>query len=88
MCVCVSLCSTGSDSLTPWAVAHQAPPSIGFSRQKYWSGLTFPSPGSSSNPGIKPVSLTSPALQEDASPLSHQGSSYLAREGHAMEWLK
>ena len=31
---------------TPWTVAHQAPPSMGFSRQEYWSGLPFPSPGS------------------------------------------
>ena len=35
---------------TPWTVAHQAPPSMGFSRQEYWSGLPFPSPGESSRP--------------------------------------
>ena len=35
---------------TPWTVAHQAPPSMGFSRQEYWSGLPFPSPGESSKP--------------------------------------
>ena len=44
---------------TPWTVAHQAPPSMGFSRQEYWSGLSFPSPGDLSNPGIEPGS---PAL--------------------------
>ena len=44
-------------------VAHQAPPSIGFSRQEYWSGLPFPSPGDLPDPGIKP---RSPALQADA----------------------
>ena len=44
---------------TPWAVARQAPLSVGFSRQQYWSGLPFPSPGDRPNPGIKPVS---PAL--------------------------
>ena len=44
---------------TPWTVAHQAPPSIGFSRQEYWSGLPFPSPGDLPDPGIEPVS---PAL--------------------------
>ena len=49
--------------LTPWTVAHQAPPSMGFSRKEYWSGLPFPSPGDLSNPGIKP---RSPALQADA----------------------
>ena len=42
---------------TLWTVAHQAPPSMGFSRQKYWSGLPFPSPGDLPNPGIEPRSL-------------------------------
>ena len=36
--------------VTPWTVAHQAPPSVGFSRQEYWSGLPFPPPGESSRP--------------------------------------
>ena len=49
--------------VTPWTVAHQAPPSTGFSKQEYWSGLPFPSPGDLPNPGIEP---RSPALQEDA----------------------
>ena len=40
------LCPT----VTPWTVAHQAPPSMGFSRQEYWSGLPFPTPGESSQP--------------------------------------
>ena len=44
---------------TPWAVAHQAPLSMGFSSQEYWSGLSCPFPGHLPNPGIK---LTSPAL--------------------------
>ena len=48
---------------TPWTVAYQTPPSMGFSRQEYWSGLPFPSPGDLSNPGIKPGS---PAFQADA----------------------
>ena len=48
---------------TPWTVAHQAPPSMGFSRQEYWSGLPFPSPGDLPYPGIEP---RSPALQADA----------------------
>ena len=51
--------------MTPWTVAYQAPPSMGFSRQEYWSGLPFPSPGDLPNPGIEPVSLVSPALEED-----------------------
>ena len=49
--------SVVSDSLaTPWTVAHQAPLSMGFSRQEYWSGLPFPSPGDLPDPGIKPGS--------------------------------
>ena len=48
---------------TPWTVAHQAPPSMGFSRQEYWRGLPFPSPGHLPHPGIKP---RSPVLEADA----------------------
>jgi len=48
---------------TPLTVAYKAPPSMGFSRQEYWSGLPFPSPGDLPNPGIKP---RSPALWADA----------------------
>ena len=47
---------------TPWTVAHQAPLSMGFSRQECWSGLPFPPPDDRPNPRIKPGSLTSPAL--------------------------
>ena len=48
---------------TPWTVAYQAPPSMEFSRQEYWSGVTFPSPGDLPNSGIKPGY---PTLQADA----------------------
>ena len=48
---------------TPWTVAHQAPPSMGFSKQEYWSGLPLPSPGDLPDPGIEP---RSPAFQADA----------------------
>ena len=48
---------------SPWTVAHQAPPSMGSSRQEYWSGLPFPSPGDLLDPGIK---ARSPALQAEA----------------------
>ena len=44
--------------VTPWTVAHQAPLSMGFPRQDYWSGLPFPAPGDLPNPRIKPVSPT------------------------------
>ena len=47
---------------TPWTVAHQAPLSMGFSRQEYWSGLPCPPPGDLPDPGIEPSSLISPAL--------------------------
>ena len=46
----------------PWMVARQAPLSMGFSRQEYWSGLSFPPPGDHPDPGIEPSSLESPAL--------------------------
>jgi len=61
-----------SDSFaTPWTVAHQVPLSMGFSRQEYWGGLPFPSPGDLPDPGIEPMS---PALAVDSLPLGHQGS--------------
>ena len=53
---CVRFCAT------PWTAACQAPLSMGFSRQEYWSGLPCPSPGDLPDPGIKPMSLTSPAV--------------------------
>ena len=56
--------------VTPWTVAYQAPPSMGFSRQEYWSGLPFPSPGDLPDPGIEP---RSPTLQADALPSEPPG---------------
>ena len=58
---------------SPWAVACQAPLSVGFSRQEYWSGLPFPSPGDLPNLGIEP---SSPALQADSLPIELQGKPY------------
>ena len=55
---------------TPWSVACQAPPSMGFSRQEYWSRLPFPSPGDLPNAGIKPQS---PTLQADSLPSEPPG---------------
>ena len=55
---------------TPWTVAYQASPSMGFSRQECWSGLPFPSPGDLPDPGIEP---RSPALQADALPSEPPG---------------
>ena len=54
-----------------WGVAHQAPLSIGFSRQEYWSGLPYLPPGDLPDPGIKPSLL---AFQAGSLPLSQQGS--------------
>ena len=77
--VVVFSCKVASDSESPWTVAHQGPLSMGFSRQEYWSGLPFPSPGHLPDPGIKP---RSPALQVNSLPLSHQGSPYKLAAGH------
>ena len=59
----VRACSVVSDSFViPWTVTCQAPLSIEFSRQEYWSGLPFPTPGDLHDPGIEPASPESPAL--------------------------
>ena len=55
-----------SHSTTPWTVTHQAPLSMGLSRQEYWSRLPCPSPGDLPDPGIEPVSPVAPALQTDS----------------------
>ena len=59
---CVCVCSHVCLFVTPWTVDLQAPLSIAFSRQEYWSGLPCPSPGDLPNPGIEPASLMSSAL--------------------------
>ena len=56
MLSCVQLCAT------PWTVARQAPLSMGFTKQEYWSWLPCPPPGDLPNPAIKPVFVASPAL--------------------------
>ena len=60
--------------VTPWAVAHLASLSMGFSMLGYLSGLPFPVPGDLPNPGIEPASPGAPALQADSLLLSHQRS--------------
>ena len=57
--VMCAVCSVVSASAILWTVAHQAPPSVGFSMQEYWSGLPLTPPGDLPNPGVEPVS---PAL--------------------------
>ena len=65
--LCVVRCGLVAKSCltlaTPWAIACQAPLSMGFSRQEYWSGLPFPSPGDLPGPGTE---LQSPSLQADS----------------------
>ena len=63
-CLVTQLCPTLCDPMN--YIARQAPLPIGFSRQEYWSGLPFPSPGDLPNPGIKPV------LHADSLPLRHK----------------
>ena len=80
MCVCVCVCVCGraqvfshsvmSDSAISGTVACQAPLSMGFFRQEYRSGLSFPPPGDLPDPGIKPASPASPAMQADSILLS------------------
>ena len=67
-CLVIKSCLTLA---TPWTVAHQAPLSMGFLRQAYWSGIPFPSPGDLPYPGIKP---TSPALQVNSLPAGPSGN--------------
>ena len=95
--------SVVSHSVSPWTIAHRAPPSMEFSRQEYWSGLPFPSPGGLPDPGIEP---RSPALQANtlpseppgkyphgltalcAFPLTHIGNPRHQISNHNLEWYK
>ena len=82
LCIYIYLYGGGGGSVakscptlgTPWTVAHQAPLSIEFSRQEYWSRLPLPSPGDLSYPGIEPGS---PALQADFLPTELRGKPLL-----------
>ena len=81
-------CSVVSNSLHPlWTAAHQAPLSMGFSRQEFWSGLPFPPPGDLPDPGIKPMSpavLASLALAGRILTTEPPGKSPLPRHVHKM----
>ena len=79
-CACVlSVFSRVRLFVAPWTVAHQAPLSIGFSRQEYWSGLPCPFPGDLPNPGTEPECPASPALPVDSLWLSHWRSPVMAQ---------
>ena len=83
MCVCVCVCvSRVLLFSTPWTVAHQASLSMGFSKQAYWSGLPFPSPGYLPNPGIEP---RSPVLQADSLPQSYRGIGAMYQTPHSVQ---
>jgi len=62
MCMCAKLLQLCLTLVTLWTVPCQAPLSVGFSRQEYWSGFPCSPPGNLPDPGIEPMSLTSPAL--------------------------
>ena len=70
VCACMLSHQVVSDSATPWTVAHQAPMSMEFSRQKYWSEFQFPTPGDYPDTGILLTSPASPTLA-DSLPLHH-----------------
>ena len=71
---CLTLCNL-------WTIGHQAPLSMGFSRQEYWSGLPCPPPGHLPDPGMEPVSAVTPALQAGYLLLSPQGIPGLGGRG-------
>ena len=68
------VCMLSHFSHVPSTIARQAPLSLGFPRQEYWSGLPFPPRGDLLNSKIKPASPMTPALQADTLPVGHQGS--------------
>ena len=65
---------------TPWTVTYQAPLSMGFSRQEYWSGLPCPPSGDLPNPGIKPRAPMAPTWQAHSLPLSQLGKPCVNRQ--------
>ena len=79
-----SMCSVVSDSVTLWTAAHQAPLSIGFPRQEYWSGWPFPSPGSTV---VKnPPGNAGHIRNAGSIPLNNEGSSPRARNGNPLQY--
>ena len=70
--------------MIPWTVAHQAPLSMGFSRQEYWNGLSFPSPGDLLYPGIEPASSALAGRFFNTAPPEKQG---LFQESNKLNWV-
>ena len=73
-CTCTYVSQSSDFGSTPWTVAHQAPLSMEFSRQEYWSGLPFPSPGKLLDPHSEP---RSPTLQVSSLPSEPSGKSII-----------
>ena len=71
--------------MTPCTIACQAPQSMGFFRQEYWSGLPFPSPGDLPDPGIEP---TSPAMQADSFLSEPPGNPSISRKEYLFKLMK
>ena len=80
MCVCPKLLQSCLTLLTLWTVARQAPLSMGFSRQEYWSGLLHPPPGHLPNPGIEPCLLCLLHWQAGSLPLVPPGKHVIMME--------
>ena len=85
---CLTLCN-------PWTVAHQAPLSMEFSRQEYWSKLSFSPPGDLPDPGIEPMSPIAPALADGffitkppGKPLSFHKADYFVKVIHVLGTVK
>ena len=74
LCVCALVSQWWPTLCNPWTVAHQAPLSMEFSGQEYWSGLPFPSPGDLPDPGTVPTPLAAPALAGGFFATAHLGS--------------
>ena len=73
MCQMLSHVRLFAAPVAPWTAAHQAPLSVEFSKQEYWSWVPFPPPGDLPNPGMEPTSPVSPVLQTDSSPTEQSG---------------
>ena len=81
-------CSVMSDSVIPWSVVRQAPLSMGFFSQEYWSGLPFPTPGDLPHPAIGPIFICILHRQADSLPLCHLGIPIICLVMRLPWWLR
>ena len=75
-----------SDSVTPWTIVHQAPRSMGFPRQEYWSGLPFPSPGDLPDLGIEPMTLALVGRFFTTGPPGKPNALYIGKHFHTFNF--